>query len=162
MAQTPISTKDKAEVLRRDRWLCRYCGAPVVFAPAMRMVDLWTAEHGAPGTPVVANYHPEWPRDRAPLLDWLGAVVNRRVAESRGGGSDPSNLVTACNQCVVLKKDAPEDEFLAAHPRPSSGTSEPTGWDGFSTMFVLLAPNYFRTLSGDEREWLAALRDGSR
>lgn len=162
MAQTPISMTTRAEVLRRDRWLCQYCGAPVVFAPAMRMVELWTAEHGVPCGPVPANYHPDWPRDRAPLLEWLGAVVHRRVAESRGGGGEAANLATACNRCVVQKQDTPEDEFLETHPRPSPRADDPTAWDGLSTMFVLLAPNYFRNLSSEEREWLAALRDNTR
>ena len=160
MAQPPISMADEAKVLRRDRWLCQYCGAPVVFAPAMRMVQLWTADHGAPGSPVPAYYHPNWSRDRAPLLDWLGAVVHRRLAESRGGGTDLSNLVTACSRCVAQKKDTPEDEFLQTHPRQPPSTNEPTGWDGLSTMFLLLAPNYFRAVSDDEREWLAVLKQG--
>lgn len=32
----PIRKEIQAEVFRRDRWLCRWCGCPVIFAPVMR------------------------------------------------------------------------------------------------------------------------------
>jgi hypothetical protein len=40
-------------------------------------------------------------------------TLDHAVPESRGGGHDESNLVTACRQCNASKRDLTRDEFLA-------------------------------------------------
>jgi 5-methylcytosine-specific restriction endonuclease McrA len=93
------------------------------------------------------------------LLDHLGAVVDHVEAFSRGGAHDETNFVTACNKCNARKNNTPREEFQRAVPaRAVKGKyGEPVAWDGFSTIFTLLATD--RTaLSASERGWLAALR----
>lgn len=36
----------QVRVFRRDGWLCRWCGSPVVFAPAMRLTERWIGDQG--------------------------------------------------------------------------------------------------------------------
>lgn len=37
--RTALSKALQIRVFRRDCWMCRWCGRPVVFPPAMRMLD---------------------------------------------------------------------------------------------------------------------------
>jgi hypothetical protein len=127
-----------------------------VFAPALRFLEGLARTGGRPG-PLV--YHdPRWRRDRAPLLDHLGAVVDHVEAFSRGGAHDEANFVTACNKCNARKNNRVVEEFQRAiSPRPVKGRyGEPTHWEGFSTIFLVLARDR-RDLSASERAWFAAL-----
>ena len=143
-------------VFRRDGWLCRWCHRPVVFAPALRFLETLVRDRGHVGP--LAYHHPGWRRDRAPLLDHLGAVIDHVKAFSRGGAHDETNFVTSCNKCNARKNSVAVEEFQRVAPlRPVKGKyGEPTAWDGFSTLFVLLAQGR-NDLSGSEKGWLAAL-----
>ncbi len=148
----------QVRVLRRDRWLCRWCHGPVIFAPALRFLREFarTRGHGGP----LAYHDPRWRRDRAPLLDHLGAVVDHVQAFSHGGAHAEANLVTSCNKCNARKSNTdPEKHEQARRARAVKGKyGEPEHWDGFSTIFVLLAGNA-TDLSDSEKGWLAALTD---
>jgi hypothetical protein len=77
-------------VFRRDGWLCHWCGKPVIFAPAMRHVEQFVRQSGFMGA--LAYHDVRWRRDRAPLLDHLGAVIDHIQAHSRGGQPTSSIL----------------------------------------------------------------------
>lgn len=143
-------------VFRRDGWLCRWCHRPVVFAPALKFLDQLARSLGHSGP--LAYHDPRWRRDRAPLLDHLGAVVDHLDAFSKGGAHDEANFVTACNKCNARKSNNAADDFRRAVPdRVVKGKyGEPLSWDGLSALFVLLAARS-PGLTPSEKGWLAAL-----
>ena len=89
----------------------------------------------------LAYHHANWSRQGAPLLDLLGAVIDHIEAFSTGGASDIENLATACNKCNGRKGSATLDKWdERVMDKPIKGKyGEPQGWDGLSTMFVILA-----------------------
>jgi 5-methylcytosine-specific restriction endonuclease McrA len=82
-------------VFRRDKWLCYLCGRPVIFAPAMRLLEESLRRRGHEGP--LAYFDVRWGRDKAPLLDHLAAVIEHKTPRARGGKDDEANLKTACN-----------------------------------------------------------------
>jgi hypothetical protein len=134
--------------------------APVIFAPAMRLLEAWLATRLGAVSLMPAYSNKNWRRDRAPLLDHLGAVVDHRAAHAAGGGPELSNLLTACNKCNIRKGDEVEDTHRRHHPlrivRATHG--EPTRWDGLSSIFLELARLLPEALSNAERSWVDALR----
>src|SRR5712691_8605275 len=153
----PLSRALQLRVFRRDKWVCRWCNRPVIFAPVMRLLerDVRTTGNGQPLT----YYHAHWTRDGAPLLDELGAVIDHVEAFSSGGLDEESNLATACCKCNVRKSSAPLDEWAKRPQRkPIKGRyGEPQHWDGLSTLFVVLAERDRGALTASERDWLKAL-----
>src|SRR5690349_13621548 len=81
--RAPISKVVQVRVFRRDGWLCRYCMSPVIFAPAMKYLERMVTA-SSPAT-AVAYYDKNWRRDKAPLLDRLGAVIDHVEAFAHGG-----------------------------------------------------------------------------
>lgn len=155
----PISKELAVRVFRRDRWLCRYCGSPVVFAPALRVMEAWLAARLPAGAPMPAYANRNWRRDRAPLLDHVGAVIDHRFAHKRGGGIEEANLATACNKCNIRKGELPEEEHRLRSPlrKVRAMHGEPTEWDGLSMMFLQIAAEMPEALTSLEQEWAAAL-----
>jgi len=147
----------QVRVFRRDGWLCRWCGRPVVFAPAMRLVESWLRGHGCASP--LAYHDPRWRRDRAPLLDHLGAVIDHIEPFARGGLHDEPNFVTSCNKCNMRKNSAEAGDFERRSPlaRVNGKYGEPTQWDGFTTIFVVLGSERRTELSASELSWLKAL-----
>ena len=84
-------------VFRRDHWLCHWCGRPVVFPPALRLLESFIRSGGHTGK--LAYYHLNYRRDKAPLLDEQAAVVDHRQPRSQDGDDVLDKLVTACNRC---------------------------------------------------------------
>lgn len=156
--RSPLSKSLQVRIFRRDRWLCRWCGRPVVFAPAMRLLERWVRDQGCSSP--LAYHDPRWRRDRAPLLDHLGAVVDHVEAFARGGLHGESNFVTSCNKCNTRKSSADVADFEKRSPLiPVKGKyGEPTHWDGMTELFILLASQRKEELSASETEWLNALR----
>jgi 5-methylcytosine-specific restriction endonuclease McrA len=149
-----------AKVFKRDGWICQHCYAPVVFAPALRLMETWATARMPPGATPPAYWNKNWRRDRAPLLDHLGAVVDHEVAYVRGGGIDEKNLVTACNKCNIRKSDAFVEDHRKRHPKRKvrSVGAEPDAWDGLSLVFLELARQSPEALTANERAWVQALR----
>ena len=156
--RSPLSKELQVRVFRRDHWLCRWCERPVIFAPAMRLIDLWVRDQGC--SLPLAYHDPKWRRDQAPLLDHLGAVIDHVEALARGGRHDEANFVTSCNKCNTRKNSAEVTEFETRSPLiPVKGRyGEPTHWDGFTTLFLLLADQRPADLTASERGWVKALR----
>jgi 5-methylcytosine-specific restriction endonuclease McrA len=114
VSRKPLAYALQVRVFRRDGWLCRWCHRPVVFAPALRVLDQLARDRGHVGP--LAYHDPRWRRDRAPLLDHLAAVVDHVEAFSLGGAHDETNFVTACNKCNARKNNIAVTEFQQAAP----------------------------------------------
>jgi 5-methylcytosine-specific restriction endonuclease McrA len=127
-----------ASIYRRDGWLCRWCECPVIFAPAMKVLERLIRRREFNGP--LAYYHANWARRKAPLLDHLGAEIDHVTAHSGGGKPEESNLVTSCHKCNLRKGNLTADDFMKRAPRRlvKGRYGEPQHWDGLSTLFVLL------------------------
>lgn len=130
----------------------------MVFAPAMRLIERWVRNQGCSSP--LAWHDPRWRRDQAPLLDHLGAVIDHVEALVRGGRHDETNFVTSCNKCNTRKNSAEVTDFETRSPLiPVKGKyGEPAHWDGFTTLFLMLAEQRPADLTASERGWVKALR----
>jgi 5-methylcytosine-specific restriction endonuclease McrA len=147
----------QVQVFRRDRWLCRWCGCPVIFAPTLRCLAALLRQEGF--SAAVAYYNRNWRRRDAPLLDRLGAVIDHVEAHSGGGSSAIANLATACNKCNGRKSNSRAEDFSKRHPLiPVKGKyGDPLDWDGFSTLFMVLVAKNPSDATPTERAWFRAL-----
>lgn len=145
MKRRDISKKDKLLIWGRDRWCCRYCGRPVIFAPAMKLLNRLAPDRG--------YYHAHWKRPNSPLLDELGATVDHIHPVSLGGINAHENYLTACSKCNLKKNNSPIEDWGAVVE------SLPTNWDGLSYLFISL----YRSDEADatDREWYRLLAGGS-
>lgn len=145
---------------RRDRWLCRWCGRPVIFAPAMKYLERYVRSQGYTGPLAWSSF--AWRRDASPLLDHLGAVIDHVQAFSTGGAHGESNFVTACAKCNMRKNAEVAERFEKKQPLKAvkGKYGEPEHWDGFSTLFVLMVREDQRGVTRSEMEWYRALSRG--
>ena len=152
-----MSKETQLRVFRRDKWVCRWCNRPVIFAPVMKFLESEVTESGR--REPLSYYHAHWTRAGAPLLDELGAVIDHIDAFSTGGTSTEENLATACCKCNVRKSAAPMDEWSKRTQRkPIKGKyGEPQYWDGLSSVFVMLARKNRAVLKPSENQWLRVL-----
>lgn len=148
----------QVRIFRRDQWLCRYCGHPVIFAPAMKFLQRYVKNRRPDAN--LAYYSFAYRRDGSPLLDELAVVLDHVDAFSTGGNVEESNLATACNKCNARKGAMTKDEFNKKYPlRPIKRKyGEPEHWDGFSTLFVVLGEEHLSDLTRNERAWYTALK----
>jgi 5-methylcytosine-specific restriction endonuclease McrA len=162
VARRALSKALQVKVFQRDGWMCRWCGRPVIFAPVMRYLDLFIRQHGFTGP--LAYHDVRWRRDKAPLLDHMGAVIDHVQAHSRGGVADQNNFATSCNKCNTRKSNAHVEDFSKRSPllRVKGKYGEPKAWDGLSQLFITLAEQTSQIPSASEREWLRALTDATR
>jgi hypothetical protein len=110
--------EERVHIWTRDKWRCFWCERPVILAQAMKYL---AEEIGAErDTPLRGYYHENWKREEAPLLDELGAVVDKR---------DDTNPRTACWTCNT--KRTPDESARVG--------SNKVNWDGMSGVFVFLA-----------------------
>ena len=121
-------------------------------------VEQFVRQNGFTGP--LAYHDARWRRDKAPLLDHLGAVIDHVEPHTRGGVAEETNLVTACNKCNMRKNAASAEDFSLKSPlhRVRGKYGEPKEWDGLSTLFVLLVKQTPGAASQSEREWLRALK----
>ena len=152
-----ISKTLQVQVFRRDHWLCRWCGRPVVFAPALKYLEKFVRSTGYTGH--LAYHDARWRRDNAPLLDHLGAVIDHVEAHARGGANSKENFVTSCNKCNMRKNACSVEEFSNRSPlrRVKAKYGEPDRWDGISILFTLLAAQSRDLATQSDRQWLQAL-----
>jgi 5-methylcytosine-specific restriction endonuclease McrA len=153
----PIPVMDSVEVFFRDKWICHWCGRPVVFSPAFRLLQCFVKKNGY--TRPIAYFHPNWSRASAPLLDHLGAVIDHVEAHSKGGEHDQSNFVTSCNKCNTSKNARLAAVFASENPKKlvKGKYGEPLDWDGLVSLFLLLAEQGMELEAG-ERRWEKAFR----
>jgi 5-methylcytosine-specific restriction endonuclease McrA len=150
-----IPRKLQVGVFRRDRWICQYCGKPVIFAPAMKYLQL---ELKSSGYEELAYWRTDYDRNGAPLLDELAATIDHVNPLSEGGSGDFENLATACNRCNISKNNS--KDWRSKHPRKhiKARHGEPVNWDGLSSLFLYLAPRHTDALNKVEEEWSELLR----
>ncbi len=156
-----LSKSLQLSIYRRDSWLCYWCARPVIFPPAMKLMELELRQAGI--TEPLAYYHSHWTRTTSPLLDELGVVLDHIDAFSSGGECTENNLVTACSKCNVRKSNSSMERWEQRKKRkPIKGRyGEPESWDGLSTTFVTLAQRHFDKLSASDRDWIKALTASS-
>jgi 5-methylcytosine-specific restriction endonuclease McrA len=160
--QAPPPKELQVSVFRRDHWLCRLSERPVIFAPAMKYFEREVRNAGYNGK--LAYFHPNFTRNGAPLLDALAAVIDHVEALARGGSGGIDDLVTACNKCNMRKSDLSMDDYRKKEPKPKpirGKYGEAVDWDGFSSLFVILAERYPKELTDTEREWLKLFKPPS-
>jgi len=147
----------KLRIFRRDCWLCRWCAKPVIFAPAMKLLEI-ELRAGGNDSPL-AYYHKHWTRTTSPLLEELGAMLDHVAAFSTGGPCAEENLVTACSRCNMRKGAYPLEDWNKRDIRKpiKSKYGEPKVWDGLSNVFLMLAQKHPGKLSTEDREWLRAM-----
>lgn len=157
----PIPRDVQVRVFRNDRWLCHMCRMPVLFDPALRLLERFVADR-APGVSL-AYYDLRRSRDRSPLLDQLGVAVDHVHAHAKGGAHDESNFRTACNKCNNKKGDQALDDHKKRAPTHTvkGSRGEPKSWDGLSTLFLVLAEEHPEKLTASERAWVTALTNNS-
>jgi hypothetical protein len=153
-----ISRKLQVEVFYRDRWLCHWCGRPLVFAPAMKLLQL---DLQAAGYAELAYWRYAYDRNGAPLLDELAAVIDHVTPFSEGGLGSLENLTSACNRCNMRKNNSDSKRWAKEHPltRIKAKRGEPTAWEGFTNLFLLLAARYPASLTKTEKEWFEVLQE---
>jgi 5-methylcytosine-specific restriction endonuclease McrA len=152
-ARPPLSKGLQLSIFRRDRWICRWCNRPVIFALAMRLLE---SEVRNSGEIDPLYYHAHWTRADAPLLDELGAVIDHVEAFSAGGAHTEENFATACNKCNGRKSSASLHKWgKRVMRKPVKGKyGEPQHWDGLSSVFVILAQRDPVGLTASEKGWL--------
>jgi hypothetical protein len=99
VARPPITPAAQVEVMRRDRYTCRYCGARTVPAAILRAVALaW---------PDCVPYQANWRTDSThPLFAARTATFDHLRPHAHGGlDVTADNLVTACWPCNLQKSD---------------------------------------------------------
>lgn len=155
--RAPIPYDVQVRVLFRDGWICRWCRRPVVFGPALRLLQEFAAGSGY--SRPLAYFHKNWSRAGAPLLDHMGAVIDHVEAFAKGGVHEEANFVVACNKCNTRKNDHHAADYERRNPpRPVRGKyGEPEHWDGLASMFLVLAARG-ATLGPSEARWEKALR----
>jgi 5-methylcytosine-specific restriction endonuclease McrA len=158
-SRPPLSKKLQLRVFRRDKWVCRWCSRPVIFAPVMKFLESEVNKSSRRGP--LSYYHAHWTRAGAPLLDELGAVIDHVDAFSTGGSSAEDNLATSCCKCNAQKSAGTVESHQTQHPRkPIKGKyGEPQHWDGLSSVFVILAVKNRVGLSASEKGWLKVLTE---
>jgi hypothetical protein len=67
--------REQVRIFKRDRWHCRWCRRPVIFALAMKYIqsELKDAGNDRP----VAYYDAHWDKQLSPLLNESGAIARR-------------------------------------------------------------------------------------
>jgi hypothetical protein len=127
-----------AHVLVRDRFTCRYCGARLYLAQAVKVLAMHK--------PGIIHWDAHW---RTEPLNSHGATVDHIVPEDDGGYDTFDNLVACCVACNSSKGSG-ERNLL---PR-----SLDESWDGGSRLFLTLAPMYRSHLSKSDEKWVKALK----
>lgn len=138
-----------AEIYKRDRYQCRYCGAKVILTPVMRLIARLYPEQ--------FPYHPNWKADSThPAFPARAATLDHVVPIADGG--DPlarENLVTACWGCNRRKGDLRLEEIGWSLTDPADDS-----WMGLAEFFNPLWERVGRPQLGeDERWWLRATRE---
>ena len=131
----------KANVLVRDGFICRYCGARLFLAQAIKVLDMYE-----PGN---NQWDAHWKEE--PLKS-SGATVDHIKSEDEGGFDTLDNLVACCVVCNSSKGKGRRTLLPRSLDR---------SWDGLCSKFLAIGTLYERQLSNEDRKWLKALeREG--
>src|ERR1035437_11076434 len=150
----PIPKAIQLSIFRDNKWLCHWCDRPVIFAPAMRLLEREMRNTGR--TEPLAYFNKNGTRAGAPLLDELWGVVDHIETHERGGTRNKGNLTTACNRCNMRKNSKSPAKWGGREIRRpvKSKYGPPEHWDGLSGVFVILAQRDPVGLTASDRTWL--------
>lgn len=131
----------KAHVLVCDSFTCRYCGARLYLAQAIKVLDIHKPDQN--------RWDAHWQTE--PLKS-KGATVDHIIPEEEGGYDTLDNLVACCVVCNSSKGKGQRNLLPPSVDR---------SWDGGSSIFLTLGPIYRSHLSREDEKWLKALeREG--
>ncbi len=140
-----IPKKIQFAVWCRNHWACRYCGAPVFFSPALKLLDKISPGHG--------YYHRNGKENEmVDLFQWTWASIDHIVPFSKGGEDEEANFVTACWRCN-LKKGNSLCKEAKIEPNKVNLSAQLANWDGFSSLYLLLADKIDK-----EDEWAKIIK----
>lgn len=106
-------------VWMRDNWHCRYCGNPMVYGPALKLLDILNPNH--------KYFHPNGKDgEMLPLFIKGWASVDHVKPFSRRGEDNIENYVSACWGCNLKYGDK---EIGKGKPKPRGIVQ--SEWDGF-------------------------------
>ncbi|HEX6510108.1 MAG TPA: HNH endonuclease [Chloroflexota bacterium] len=149
MASRPaLPPATRIQILRRDGWLCRYCGRKTIFEPVMRLLGALFPDD--------FPHHPNWKNGYThPAVLTRTAEVDHIVPGSRGGSwTDPENLVACCSRCNTSKADLTLEEVgwtIRSVP-------EASGWHGLTELYPALWEAAGRPDASHHGIWIAQLR----
>jgi 5-methylcytosine-specific restriction endonuclease McrA len=127
--RTNIPKQIQLKVWNRDNWTCRYCGKPVFFAPALKLLDKKSPNHG--------YYHPNGKEENMlPLFQRGWASVDHVEPKSKGGEDSMDNYVTACWGCNLKWGQKTHSE---GKHKPNELNKSKVDWDGFSSLYLRLS-----------------------
>jgi len=101
----------QAQVLRRDRFQCRYCGAKLIPAPIMQLLGELYAED--------FPFHPNWKGGQThPAFLSRSPIIDHVIPGSTGGAwLDPENL----HRCRRIRDPRPRAVAASCTPLPPLG-----------------------------------------
>lgn len=144
--RTEVSLKRWAAIFARDHYTCRYCLRKTIARPVLRAVSR--------AFPDVFRYHPNWKAsatDAAYLV--LGTSGDHILPVTRGGTSEPSNLLTTCWTCNALKSNLLLSELAGIRIQNVA----PTSWRGLTEYLPALMAALGLSSDSHFRLWLAAI-----
>jgi len=117
------STADKAEILARDGWNCRYCGIPLVDTRARNVLQRYFPDALRWG---VRNV------DKHSAFQCMVPEYDHILPHSHGGTSSLENTILCCGPCNCGKFNRLLDEHGLIDPR--SRSFEKSDWDGLTRL----------------------------
>lgn len=135
-----LNKQTQLTVWYRDRWHCSYCGQPIFFSPALKLLDALSPGRG--------YYHGNGKRgEMLALLENRCASCDHVTPVSKGGDDSLDNLVAACFECNRAKSDS-----HPGSPTPAPiAFARPPRWDGFASLYA--------NLPGADAQWVRWIRD---
>ena len=141
MARVSISRPLQMAVFCRDHWICKYCLEPVFFNPTLKLLEDLSPGQG--------YYHPHSKTGaRLTLFQKRFASADHIVPVAEGGQNIQRNLVTACWECNLAKRDRSPSHFQV-NDVPAAHIS--LKWDGLASLYP--------KLPGARADWKKVISD---
>jgi len=141
MARIKIPRSLQVAIFHRDHWHCRYCLEPVFFNPTLKLLEQMSPGHG--------YYHAHSKSGaKLSLFQRRFATADHIVPVANGGENSAENLVTACWECNLDKRDRNPNEFTI---RDVPAIVVAVNWDGLSSIYA--------KLPGAKQEWIGIIRN---
>lgn len=131
------SKSDQRAVMVRDGYRCRFCESRVILSAAHRIFADALPKQARLGKTNDSTHFG---------LSTLTASIDHLVPYARGGGNDPSNLVTACGPCQYGRFSWTLEEVEIENPWNYPAIVD--GWDGLSRLLPLEKRRGRRKTSG--------------
>ena len=133
-----IPERAQLEIWKRDKWTCRYCGEPVIFAPTLKILSEMNPNSG--------YYHKNGNESRMlPLLARRWASIDHITPRSKGGTDSLDNYVTACWRCNDKMGNRTKNKTL------KEIVNYNYNWDGLSSLYNIInkkSDHWTRLLKG--------------